>query len=185
MLHATTPPTTAATSGLQFYRPIAKWFHWFLAALILCVWPLGFLIHLVADANKDVFYLLHESFGFLILWVMLANIAVRLLVGAPPKPPMPAAQKRLAQTVQILLYAALIAMPVAGFLATNAHGFPLQWFGAVEIVSPIGKSPGIAPTLSKIHEILGWTILGLVGLHVAGAVYHQAVMRDHTIERML
>ena len=171
--------------SVSSFHPLAKGFHWIVAVLVFAVWPLGAVIGFIKDDAKTSFYLWHESLGFLVLWLMLARLCVRFLKTPPPRPAMPAAQARLADTVQWALYIALIAMPISGFLATNAHGFPLQWFGLIPVWSPIGKSPDIAPVISAVHYWLSWTIITLVVLHVAGALYHRVIRRDDTLERML
>ncbi|WAP67393.1 cytochrome b [Jiella pelagia] len=166
------------------YRPVARALHWLVALLVLIVWPVGFVIHFVKDEAKMGFYLVHESFGFVILWLMLARLAVRLIVPPPPEVEMPLMQKRVANLVHWLLYAALILQPIFGFLATNAFGFPLDWFGLVTVWSPIGKSD-LAPSLMSVHVFLGWSILVLFCLHFAGVLNHHLIRRDATLHRML
>ena len=158
--------------------------HWIVAALVLVVWPLGMVIEFVAEDQKTVFYLLHESFGFLILWIMLARLTLRLLRGAPEREPLPLWQERLAEGVHIALYVALIAMPVFGFLATNAFGFPLSLFGVLPIPNPIGKNEALAPIFMTIHAGLGWAILVLFFLHLGGVIQHHVLRRDTTLYRM-
>jgi cytochrome b561 len=41
----------------------------------------------------------------------------------------------------------------------------------------------VAPA-SALHGPLAWTLLALVGGHVAMAIFHDAVLRDRTIARM-
>lgn len=166
------------------YHPAARILHWIVAVLVLVVWPAGFVIEFIKDDSKTAFYLVHESFGFLILWLMLARFAFRLIVPPPPEPAMPLWQKRLAETVHWLLYAALILQPIFGFLATNAFGFPLDWFGVLTVWSPIGKSD-LAPTLMTVHVFLGWSILVLFCLHIGGVLHHHVLLRDQTLHRMI
>lgn len=173
-----------SSSPATGFHPIARTFHWLVAVLVFAVWPLGKVISFVRDDAKTGFYLWHESLGFLVLWLMLARLCVRFLTHTPGHADMPRAQAWLADTVHWALYLALIAMPVSGFLATNAHGFPLEWFGVLPVASPIGKSPEIAPLLSAIHYWLSWTTLALIALHLAGVLFHRLILRDNTLERM-
>ncbi|MBO0903050.1 cytochrome b [Jiella sonneratiae] len=166
------------------HRPALRALHWLVALLVLLVWPVGFVIGFVKDEAKTGFYFVHESFGFLILWVMLARLALRLVFPPPAEPAMPLWQKRLAASVHWLLYAALILQPVFGFLATNAFGFPLDWFGLVTVWSPLGKSD-VAPVLMRVHVFLGWSIVVLFCLHLAGVLHHHLLRRDDTLYRML
>ncbi|GGD41636.1 cytochrome b [Aureimonas glaciei] len=167
------------------YAAASRVLHWIVAALVLVVWPAGMVIEFLAEENKTIAYLLHESFGFLILWIMLARLAVRLVRGAPAHEPMPPWQARLAGTVHVALYVALIAMPIAGFLATNAFGFPLSLFGILPIPSPVGKDAALAPIFMTIHMVLGWTILVLFLLHLGGVLLHHVFRRDATLYRII
>jgi cytochrome b561 len=36
-----------------------------------------------------------------------------------------------------------------------------------------------------VHQLLGTTIIWLAGLHAAAAIFHQIVLRDRTLRRML
>ncbi|WP_417691495.1 cytochrome b [Roseibium sp.] len=166
------------------YPALSRVLHWLIAALVFATWPLGIMIGFV---KKDValdFYLLHESFGFLVLWLMLLRVGSKLVAGAPPIEGS-ALERKAAHAVHGLLYVFLIVMPVSGFLATNAHGFPLKWFGLLTVWSPLGKSPDIAWTLSGIHGWSAWILLGLFGLHFAAVLFHHVVKRDGTLFRML
>ncbi|MDY8109387.1 cytochrome b [Fulvimarina sp. 2208YS6-2-32] len=166
------------------YAPGVRIFHWIVAVLVLAVWPLGMVISFIAEDHKTVFYVLHESFGFLVLWIMLARLALKLLRGTPDRELMPVWQERIADTVHGLLYAALIAMPIFGFLATNAFGFPLKLFGVLPIWSPVGKNDDLAVIFMTVHQTLGWTILVLFLLHIAGVLHHHVIRRDTTLYRM-
>lgn len=172
-------------AAVERYNPAARLLHWAVALLVLVVFPFGAVIKFVKDDVKLTFYMIHESLGFLILWLMLARLAVRLVLRPPAEPPMPAIFARTAATVHVALYVALIVQPIAGFLATNAHGFPFAWFGLVEIWSPIAKSPTIAPLFSSIHVIGGYAILLLFLLHMGGVLFHHVIRRDTTLYRML
>lgn len=166
------------------YSRISRVLHWIVAMLVFLTWPMGLMIGFVKDEVKLDFYLVHESLGFLILWVMLMRVGARLYTPAPPIQG-PAIERIAAHTVHGLIYIFLIIMPVSGFLATNAHGFPLQWFGLVPIWSPLGKSAQIAPFLSAIHEWSSWIVLGLFALHIVAVIYHRLIRRDATLYRIL
>ena len=45
----------------------------------------------------------------------------------------------------------LVLMPVIGFLATNAWGFPLTVFGVLPLPVPFGKDEELAKLLSFLH----------------------------------
>lgn len=166
------------------YAPSLRLLHWLVALLVLSVWPLGFMIKFVRDDVKLDFYMLHESLGFIVLWLMLLRVGARLSAGAP-QGLTTGLDHHVATAAHVLLYLFLIVMPVTGFLATNAHGFPLQWFGLFPVWSPIGKAPDIAPVFSTIHEWSSWILLALFALHIAGVIFHHVIRRDGTLYRIL
>lgn len=170
---------------VERYRRAARVLHWLVAAMLVFVWGMGAVIGFVTEEVKLTFYMIHESFGFLILLTMLARSAVRWFNPPPAPVPMPLWERRLADVVHAALYVMLVVQPVMGLLATNAHGFPFALFGVVPIPSPVGEAPGIAPVFSAVHFVGAWVILLLVVLHVGGALRHHALRRDPTIYRMI
>ncbi|KQO83868.1 cytochrome b [Rhizobium sp. Leaf262] len=176
--------TADPTHHVTKYSRVSRALHWIVALLVFLTWPLGLMIGFVKDEVKLDFYLVHESLGFLVLWVMLLRVGARLFAPAPPIQGS-AMERMAAHTVHGLFYVFLIIMPVSGFLATNAHGFPLEWFGLVPIWSPLAKSPQIAPTLSAIHEWSAWIVLALFTLHMLAVIFHHLIRRDTTLYRIL
>jgi len=177
---ATVPPAET----LPRHAATTRILHWIIAVLVLATWPLGFVIKFVKGEAVMDFYMLHEGFGFLLLWLMLLRVGNKLFARKPPAEG-PAIERIAAASVHGLLYLFLIAMPVSGFLATNAHGFPLHWFGLVPVWSPIGKSPEIASILSAIHSWSAWTLFALLGLHIGAVLFHHLLRRDGTLYRIL
>jgi cytochrome b561 len=159
--------------------------HWIVAVLVLVALPLGAVIKFIAEESKTIFYLIHESLGFLVLWFMLARLAVRLIRQPPPTTEENPILKTVAAAVHYALYAALIIQPIFGFLATNAFGFPFKLFGLFLIPSPIGKNEALAPYLMTVHVFVGYSILVLFCLHIGGVLFHHVIRRDPTLFRML
>ncbi len=105
----------------------------------------------------------HLWVGVAILVLALARVALRLSRGAPA---LPAGGSKVTDTIAKLthlgLYAILLLIPTSGLVA---------WFGAVDLAG-------------EAHEVMFNLGVALVVLHVAGAVYHQFVLKDGLIERM-
>ena len=179
---------TALAAGS--YTTVAKWFHWITVGLIAVALPVGFVIQHIKEADKMVFYAIHESAGVTILAVAIARLAWRLTHPAPPlAEDIPKPMRLAANTVHHLLYLALIVQPILGFIATNAWGFPLQgktaYLGLIDLPKIMEPDKVLAGMVQTAHTILGWSLLGLLGLHIGGAVFHQAIRRDGTLLRMV
>lgn len=165
------------------YSRAARMLHWIVALLVFVTWPMGLMIEFAKDEVKLDFYLVHESVGFLVFWFMLLRIGAKFYQSAPA----------LAGTTleRMAAHGSWADLHLSDhharlrLLATNAHGFPLQWFGVIPIWSPLGKSPEIAPTFSMIHEWSAWIVLGLFALHMLAVIFHHLIRRDATLYRIL
>ena len=171
--------------AFQPYHPALRVLHWITVVLVILALPLGAVIKFIVEESKTTFYLIHESFGFLVLWVMLARVAVRLIYRPPPTTEENPLLRTVAAVVHYALYAALILQPIFGFLATNAFGFPFRLFGVIPIPSPIDKDLTIAPYLMAVHVGIGYSILALFCLHIGGVLFHHVIRRDQTLYRIL
>lgn len=106
----------------------------------------------------------HVIGGLAVLAFAVWRIGLRILRGAPAAPAgEPRLLSRVAAATHGLLYLLLLLLPLTGLAA---------W------VWEIGTAGGL-------HEILTTALLVLVGLHVAGALYQQLVLRSDVLARML
>lgn len=105
----------------------------------------------------------HVFGGVLIAILVLWRIALRVRRGAPPPPEEEAPALRLvAKGTHGLLYVLMLLLPLSGGLA---------WFMDVR-------------PAAGAHEIMKTLLMLLVGLHIAGALYHQFVLGNNLIGRM-
>ena len=171
------------------YDAASRAFHWITVALVLTAAGLGLWIGHARPEDqgfKLTLYNVHESIGATIWAVTLARLAWRLGHPPPPLPAdLPAALKLAARLNHAAFYVWLLTMPVVGFVATNAWGFPLTWFGLVPLPDPVGKDVPLAETLTFIHRLMAWSLVGMIALHAGAALWHQLVRRDGTLRKML
>jgi len=163
--------------------------HWLTVALVLTQLLLLWVAH-EADRDMRGFWMMgHKSVGMTILAVTLVRLGSRL--GGHKAIPLPDItpkwQKLAARTTHVLFYVLLIAMPLAGWIASTAGGRPIVWFGLFTIpdfpFTPPDK--GLADSIYEIHETAGKVLIGLVILHVLGGLKHYFVDRDNVLQRML
>lgn len=186
-------PAPVATTGrgeeAVRYTVLARALHWITVVLILTVATLGTWIVFFEpedEAFKLRLYNIHESTGILILALTVIRLLWRASHPPPPiTPPLPPRLALVAHLNHALIYAILLTMPIVGFLATNAWGFPLRWFGLFPIPSPIGKNEAIAPILSNIHFGLAIALGVMLLAHIGGALFHHFIRKDDTVRRML
>jgi cytochrome b561 len=171
--------------AVERYHPFLRLIHWLVAVLVIAVVPMGLVIKFLKDEHKPIFYNIHESLGFIILWVMLLRLVIKLIVKRPADVAMPALFQKTANYVHFALYIALILQPISGFLANSARGFQLSLFGLVDIWSPLGKSDGLGPVFGTMHIVLGYAIIVLFLLHLGGVLFHHLIRRDATLYRII
>lgn len=94
-------------------------------------------------------------------------------------------EHRLAELAHRGLYALLALILISGYLISTADGRPVSLFGLMEIPALISDIDGQEDAAGAIHLWLAWLLIGLVGLHAAGAVKHQLIDRDGTLLRTL
>ena len=174
----------------ESYNTVSKWFHWITVGLMAVALPMGFVIKHIKDSDKMPFYAIHESAGLTIFLVAVARLAWRLTHPPPPLPDsIPLAMRRAAAVNHWLLYAALMAQPILGFIATNAWGFPLQgktaYLGFIDLPKIMEKNVPLAEAVQAAHNTLGFAILALLVLHIGAAIFHQAIRRDGTLLRIV
>lgn len=166
---------------------VTRLLHWLMAAGILGTFALGAYIARmeVGLANLWLFGL-HKTIGICLLTLALIRLAWRILTPPPGPLPGPAPwEMALARATHRALYVLMVAVPLSGWAYASATGLDVLIFNTV-------KLPGIAPVseawedaLQLLHRLLTWTLLALVGLHVAGAIKRSLIARDGTLSRMI
>jgi cytochrome b561 len=144
--------------------------HWGIVLLLI-------LSYVSSDAMKAAWFAIHQGRdaygntaavhvwgGVTILVLALLRLVVRVGRGAPalPEGGHPIADL-VAKLTHIGLYLAIVVIPVTGIGA---------WFGGFNLAG-------------EVHEVLFNLMIALVALHVAGALYHQYVLKDGLIRRMM
>lgn len=158
-----------------------------MAALVLTVIPAGFIMmNMPSGPAQDQLFDLHRSIGFTILCLAVVRVTVRLLIPPPPPPAsLPVLQWRVAETVHYALYALLLGMPVLGWLASNAFGSTVSVFGLFNLPDIIRKDDALADLFGTWHARLGYTISGLLVVHIGVGLWHGFIKRDGILSRML
>ena len=166
---------------------VSKILHWVVVLLILVMAWIGLRMGDMPNGpDKISTYAMHKSIGITILMLVLLRIGWRLYAGAPDGVPgTPRWQERIASVTHLALYALLLAMPLSGWILNSASGFPLQWFGLVNLPAIAGKDHAVHELAEDIHEWLFWAMVTLAVLHAAAAFYHHLFQRDATLTRML
>lgn len=170
------------------YGSVHKFLHWLIALSVIAMLAVGWWMGgLERGPDKMQIYSIHKALGVTILALMILRVLWRAINWNRPQPLQSHArwERLLAGLVHGGLYALLIAMPLSGWLMTAAANSTVNWFGLFPIPNPIGPNENLAHVLRDLHGFLPFVIVGLLVLHVAGALKHQFIDHDSTLRRML
>jgi cytochrome b561 len=181
--------TAAAMTGQEAarYTRVAIWLHWVMAALLIANLFVGLYHDSFGKAATPWLMWFHKATGLLVLALTLARLGWRL-TNRPPA--MDAALRRwevgLAHFIHWTFYAMLIAIPLTGWLVASTGGRPVTSFFSLFDIGPLPviRSEETHELWEDVHEILGKVMIGLILLHVAGALKHHFEGHRHLIGRM-
>jgi len=172
----------------QGYGAVAQAMHWVTVALVIVAWLLGEFddVFPKGPARAASLYV-HISAGLAVIGILVLRLFWRLVDPPPPNQPtvLGAWLDRAGHFTHYLLYALLIATPIAGIVLQFARGDALPIFGLGEIASPWAADRAFARTVKDFHEVLANALVILAGFHAAAALIHHWLLRDRTLVRML
>jgi cytochrome b561 len=165
---------------------ITKFNHWVMAFLIFMLVVLGsYMVSLDYSPQKLKLYDLHKSFGTLILIWVLVRVILNSFYKLPHKKQ---SYKKwelfLAKFVQLSLLALMVFLPLSGWIMSSSGGFSYKFFG-IPMPDLVSKNSDIFEFSKEAHELFVFLLLGLVFLHICGAIKHHVVEKDKTLLGML
>ena len=172
------------TTGRQAvrYKSIVVWIHWITALFVLAQIFIGLKF---ADMPKgperlDLFAW-HKTVGVIILLLALIRLSVRLMNPPPPYPAdFPKWERAVAVWSHRLFYFLIIALPLTGLAAVSkkAVGGMTDLQGGLKFpVVPV-------PALGGVHELLAWSLIALLVIHVGAALKNQFFSKTDVADRM-
>lgn len=171
------------------YSAVAIALHWIIALALVWQLTLGFGLENLPRSERGAAMGVHKSLGLTILLLSLLRLGWRLTHRPPPLPAgIPGWERALAQATHVAFYVILIGAPLGGWAMSSAstRSPPIQFWGAFEWPKlPLAKSDAMAEQLAAGHALAGYLAVGLIALHVAGAVKHMLVDGNDVLWRMI
>ncbi|BBF93722.1 cytochrome b [Blastochloris tepida] len=177
---------TADTTPALRYDPFSQALHWLTALTVIGAFATAQIFEEMAKGPaKTELVGLHISVGVLVMALTLIRFAWQMAAARPtPLPGSPWLQYA-ARAMHWALYAALIAVPLTGMVMVWAKGREVGVFGLFALPPLVAPDREFAHTVEELHEFAGNLIIVLAGLHAAAAIFHQTVLRDGALGRML
>ena len=172
------------TGQLQ-YGTTAKLLHWLIVALLLVQYPIGWLMPDVHAGPPGAPMTFHISIGVAVLALIVVRFAWRLTHPVAPESSLPAWQRLTSEAVYWALYVVVLATTVTGWLFASFRGWSISFFYLVPLPMLASKSAASVKTFDGWHQAMEWTLLALIGIHVAVALVHLFIYRDRIMQRML
>lgn len=172
---------------MNSYHKFSKILHWVIAVIVLAMLSLSFFLGDVPDSLKPSAYTIHKSLGLTVLFLMLIRIFWIFYIGRPSLPSnTPNWEYLLSRVVQYSFYIFLIIMPLAGWIMATASNRSPVYFGIQVLPCPwITPDPSLAKFMNLTHKTCAWILLGLVFLHISGALKHHFLNKDDVLKKML
>jgi cytochrome b561 len=171
------------------YDAVAIALHWLMAAVILALLVLGFVMTAQKPGSPLQFqlYQIHKSLGALVLCLTLVRLGWRLAHRPPPLPSAMAGwEQQAARLGHATLYGLMLALPLVGWavVSTSPFNIPTLLFGQIMLPHlPLPKD--IHGPAKLAHAIGAWIMIATLIGHVGAALRHHIVLKDDVLSRML
>lgn len=170
------------------YDTVSISVHWLLAVLIGVTFFVGlYMADLAFSPTRLRLYNWHKWIGMAVLALSAARLVWRVSGHRPPPLPVgtPAWQLAAYRGTHLVFYLLFFAVPLLGWFYTSAVGVPVVWLGLLPLpdLVPLNKPFG-EEVLKPLHSVAAYALAGIVVLHIAAALKHQFIDRDHLLARM-
>lgn len=136
------------------------------------------------SAERAALFVVHQTAGLSVLALMVLRLLARLGTQAPPPVPGSPLQQRAARLAHGALYVLMVGMPILGVLAIAWAGKPIQPFG-VSWTLALTQDKTLASLAKEVHESGATAVYIVVGLHAAAALWHEFILKDRLLRRMM
>jgi|SRR3546814_4110498 len=159
--------------------------HWTMALLIIAMLFIGAGMVSTADPAYASLIALHRPLGIAILLLAALRLVLRVATGAPPLPAdLPRVQQRAARASHILLYLAMIGLPLIGWAMLSAGGYPVRLTAGFALPPIVPQDALAYGLLRQAHGLIAFAFFALILGHLTIALIHGFVRRDGVLETM-
>ena len=172
---------------IHSYGKVARLLHWLCAIAVItalaCIELKGYFPK--GDPWRGNLQMAHIQAGIMVFWLVIPRFIWRTANRSPLITPSPAPLiMKVADLTHWVLYALMFCMPILGVAFIQGFGKPVDFFGWI-LPTMFSMTPETAKDVKDVHEFLGNTLLWLVILHVGAGLWHQRIIKDDTMSRMI
>jgi cytochrome b561 len=167
------------------YGTTAKVLHWLVVALLLAQYLIGWLMPDIHRGPPGAPMIFHISVGMTILVLIVIRFGWRLTHPVAPESSLPAWQRLSSEVVHWALYVLVLATTITGWLFASFRGWGVSFFYLVPIPMLASNDPAAGKVIDGWHQAMEWSLLVVIGIHVAAGLAHIFIYRDRIMQRML
>ena len=171
----------------QSYGVVCRALHWSIALFIIALIIVGSIMGDLPNAPfKYQVYGLHKSLGITVLMLTVVRVLWWLREVKPAmEKTIPAVWVPVIEFGHSFLYAFMVALPLTGWIMSNAAGYPVSVFGLVTMPTLVAPDKELAHAFKELHELLANSLMMLLFLHVGAALVHHFIYKDRTLKKMV
>ena len=125
---------------------------------------------------------LHKALGVLTFFLLLPRLVYALMHKKPQQAS--TWSTRASQVTHVLMYLLLVVIFVSGYLIATAAGDAVSVFGWFDVPALPALIEQQADIAGDVHQYAAWSLIGLIGLHIAAALKHAWLNKDDVMQRM-
>jgi cytochrome b561 len=168
------------------YGWVARLLHWLVFGLVMGMLMGGALLSfLPAGGLKAIVTGAHKSVGVVILLLMIGRLFWRRFNPQPVDLGGTQVLNYLAHVLHVCLYTLLFLQPLSGILMSQAHGYPVAFFGLFTLPPFVWTSPALGSFFRDVHGVTAGVLTVGIAIHAAAALKHHFIDRDRTLMRMV
>jgi len=162
--------------------------HWLVAASVFFLfisswWMLSLPLPSADFTYRELPFQLHKNIGITLFIAVIAMAAMRFASLLRETRSAQGWSARLAIWDHILLYVLLMLCCISGYLSSSYSGWATTLWWLIDIPAWAAENDDLNILFSEIHLWSCWSLLGLLMLHIAAAIYH-GLGNDGTIDKM-
>lgn len=174
------------------YGSLTKLFHWLIVILFAAQYLGGNIMVAIgfnssfAGIETNTYYNWHKSLGLVALIVAIARIINRQMGQLPPwAPTLSTLEQKLIHRVEQVFYAAMLIMPITGWLYVMYGHYGVNLFGFWEMPRPLPRNDTLRDVFKWAHIGAGWVLLAAMAFHIGLVLRHQMFKKDGLLKRMM
>ena len=138
--------------------------------------------------------ILHKSLGLIIIIPVLIRIVWRIKNGWPvPLNNSIKIERILARSSHWILITGTFLLPITGVMISIYGGYGVDFFGLIllpenhnpnniDLIIPLNQT--LLDISQYAHNLIANIMIGVIFLHIIGALKHHFIYKDHTLYRM-